>query len=501
MIDTNALLLCDTYKTCHVKMFDKGLKNLVSYWVPRKSMFEKAENQKMVFFGLQAFIQEFLIKYFNDNFFDVTADTIRDTYRKYMNIQIGEGNYGTENIEALHKLGYLPLRLRALPEGSKVNMGIPCIELTATHDDFAWLVQWVECILQAELWKTCNHATIGNMYYKLAKYWYAQNVDDDIDPRNAFSDFGMRGMSCMNEAARCSAAWLLSANKTSTVCALPYIDKFYDADCSYNHFGQGAVSTEHAVISANYANGTDEIAFLKRMLTDTYKNTSFSCLGDTYDYWNFVDVVLPACKKEIMEHNGKLLVRPDSGDQYETVIKTVQKLWDMFGGTTNSKGFKVLDPHIGVILGDGCTLNVVAKIWKKLHSMQFAANNVIFGVGAFCFTAIFEGDKMIVNTRDTYGVAMKASYGVFLKGNGELREVMIYKDPKTDTSKLKKSHKGLVFVEKTEDGFKYTDGMLSREYNEYGKTHTDAMRVVFEDGRMYNRETFTTIRERLAKED
>lgn len=501
MIDTNAILLCDTYKTCHYLMYDKGLAYLTSYWVPRKSMFEREENKKMVFFGLQAFIQEYLIKYFNDNFFDIPSDSILDTFRKYMNIQIGEGNYGTENIEALHKLGYLPLRLRALPEGSKVNMGVPCIELTNTVSGFAWLVQWVECILQAELWKTCNHATIGNMYYRLAKYWYGKNADEWLDPRNSFSDFGMRGMSCINEAARCSAAWLLSANKTSTVCALPYIDKFYDADCSYNHFGQGGVSTEHAVISANNANGTDETMFLKRMLTETYKNASFSFLGDTYDYWNFVDNVIPSCKEEILSHNGKLLVRPDSGDQYETVIKTVQKLWNVFGGTTNSRGFKVLDGHIGIILGDGCTLNALSKIWSKLNSMQFAANNVIFGVGAFCFSAVFEGDRVIVNTRDVYGIAMKASYGVFDDGDGNVKEVMIYKDPKTDTGGLKKSHRGLVFVEKCDGGFKYTDGLLSEDYQVYAKTHYDAMRTVFEDGRMYNRETFKTIRERLGAQD
>ena len=128
--------------------------------------------------------------------------------------------------------------------------------------------------------------------------------------------------------------------------------------------------------------------------------------------------------------------------------------------------------------------------------LVFAANNVIFGVGAFCFSAIFEGDKMIVNTRDTWGIAMKASFGVF----GD-KELFIYKDPKTDTSHLKKSHKGLVFVERDGKDFKYTDELYLTDYEEYGKTHTNAMRTVFKDGKAYNRETFTTIRERLANEE
>jgi nicotinamide phosphoribosyltransferase len=211
---------------------------------------------------------------------------------------------------------------------------------------------------------------------------------------------------------------LLSANKTSSIPALPYIDKYYDADCSFNHIGIGAVSTEHSVMGANYALDGDERTFVKRLLTELYPNTSFSMVSDTYDYWNMVNNIIPSLKNEILAHNGKLLVRPDSGDQYETVINTVLSLWDNFGGDINTKGYKVLNPHIGVILGDGCTQNVVKKIFNELDRLGFAANNVIFGVGAFCFTAIFEGDKMIVNTRDTWGVAMKATYGVF--GDKEL---------------------------------------------------------------------------------
>ena len=495
MIDTNALLLCDTYKTCHDRMYPNSLNTLVSYWVPRKSMFKIEENQKMVFFGLQAFIQEYLIEYFNKNFFNLPLDEVLTTYRKYLNIQLGEGNYDVEKIENLHKLGYLPLRIDALPEGSKVNMGVPCIRVINTDRSFAWLVQWIECILQAELWKPCNHATIGNMYYNLAKLFYEHNVDDNIDPRMAFADFGMRGMSCMNEAVRCSAAWLLSANKTSSIPALPYIDKYYDADCSFNHIGIGAVSTEHSVMGANYALDGDERTFVKRLLTELYPNSSFSMVSDTYDYWNMVKNIIPSLKEEVLAHNGKLFIRPDSGDQVETVVNTVLSLWDTFGGTINTKGYKVLDPHIGVILGDGCTLHTVREIWRQLNGLEFAANNVIFGVGAFCFTAMFEGDKMIVNTRDTWGVAMKATYGKF----GD-KELMIYKDPKTDTENLKKSHKGLVFVERDGDNFKYTDGLMVDTYGEYMKTHESAMRSVFINGKMYNRETFTTIRERLANE-
>lgn len=497
MINTNALLLCDTYKEVHNQQYPSTLTKLVSYWVSRKSMFNSnGEYNKMVFFGLQAFIQEYLIEYFNKNFFEVPLNDIIVSFKKYLNIQLGEGNYSVEHVQNLHELGYLPLQINALSEGSLVNMGVPCIEITNTHDDFAWLVQWIECILQAELWKTCNHATIGNMYYKLAKLYYSKTVDDNIDVRNAFADFGMRGMSCMNEATRCSAAWLLSSNKTSSIPALPYIDKYYDADCSFNHIGVGAISTEHSVMGANFAIDGDEKTFVKRLLTELYPHASFSMVSDTYDYWNMIDNILPSLKKEILEHDGKLLVRPDSGDQFEVTVETVQKLWNTFGGNINSKGYKVLNEHIGVILGDGCTLQTVRRIWIELEHRGFAANNVIFGVGAFCFTAIFEGDKMIVNTRDSWGIAMKSTWGLF----GD-KEIFIFKDPKTDTDHLKKSHKGLVFVEQDGTDFKYTDELYQKDYDEMINTgHKSAMRTVFQNGKMLNRESFTTIRERLANQ-
>ena len=113
----------------------------------------------MVFFGLQAFIKEYLMGYFQENFFDLTEDEMVSLYTDSMDIQIGKDNYDLDKIVQLHKLGYLPLEIRALSEGTLVPMGVPCIEITNTNDDFAWLVQWIECILQVELWKPCCHAT------------------------------------------------------------------------------------------------------------------------------------------------------------------------------------------------------------------------------------------------------------------------------------------------------------------------------------------------------
>lgn len=484
MVKPHVLLLSDTYKQVHDRMYPDGLTQLVSYWTPRKSMFKHID--RMVFFGLQEFISKYLVEAFNE-FFNTDWSIVGMEYVAYMDTQIGCKNYDIQKIHDLHELGYVPLHIRALPEGTLVDMGVPCIEIINTHPDFAWLVQWIECILQVEIWKMCCHATIGHEYFKVAKYYYDKTTDG-ADPEMAMADFGMRGMSCLDEAVRASASWLLSFNKTSTIPALKYLDYYYDCEKCEEKIGIGAVSTEHSVMGANYAVDGDEITFIKRLLTELYPDTSFSMVSDTYDYWNLVDNLLPQCREEIMNHNGKLLIRPDSGDIVEISVKTVQKLWDMFGGSVNEKGYKELDPHIGIIYGDGCTLDRVKEIWRHLEELGFAANCITFGVGAFCFTALNEDGKMVVLTRDTFGIAMKATYGVI---NG--KEYFIYKDPKTDTDHLKKSHKGCCRVYRE-------DGRLKCEDELYGLSNDTLLQTVFYEGHVMKRETIEDIRKRLKGE-
>lgn len=483
MIDIMMLLFSDTYKHTHPRMYPQSQDKLVSYLVARKNMSKAFP--KVVFNGLQPFLVKYLVKGFNEQFFNRPLIEVEAEYKHYMDIQIGVENTEWHRIEALHKLGYLPLEIRALPEGTLVNMGIPVVEMTNTHPDFAWVVQWVECILQAELWAPCCYATVGKAYHDLAEKYYTETTDG-ADPFMAMADFGMRGMSCIEDSIRASAGWLLSFNKTSTIPALPYIDEYYMANCAKNGIGRGAVSTEHSVMGANYAIDGDEITFVKRLLTELYPNTSFSMVSDTYDYWNMVENIIPACKKEILAHNGKLLIRPDSGDMVEITIRTIESLWNTFGGTINSKGYKELDPHIGLIYGDGCTLNRVHTIYEELKKLGYAATNVVFGVGAFCFHALFDDEgKMTVLTRDTFGMAMKATYGVF----GD-KKLFIFKDPKTDTDNLKKSHKGCCRVYEE-------NGELKCEDELYEMSDDTLLTTVFKDGHITKIHSFMEIRERI----
>lgn len=488
MNNISFMLMADTYKNTNPDAMPKGLTRLISYITPRKSMFKNIE--KVVFFGLQGFIQEFLIDLVNDTFFRRKKEDVVAEYKSYLDTQIGEQSYDLSKIAALHDLGYLPIKMKALPEGSLVNMGVPCIELTNTHPDFAWVVQWIECIAQSELFGMCNWATMAHEYRKLANDFY-ERTTDGAKPAMAMADFGFRGLGVDN-GIRATSSWLLSFDKTSTIPAMQYIDKMYNAECAKNHIGIGAVSLEHATVCSNLAICETEESLLRRLLTTVYKDTSFSYVSDSFDYWGLVNDTLPKLKKEIMEHNGKFLVRPDSGDIVEISVKTVQKLYEIFGGTTNSKGYKELNSKVGIIYGDGCQYSKIEEIWTKLEKLGFAADTILFGVGAFSFTAMCTPeDGMICLTRDTFGFAMKSTDCVI---NG--KEYTIQKNPKTDQNHLKKSHKGLCCVTKDGDDYVCHDGYTSETL-----PADNLLMTVYRDGQFVRTTNFADIRERLNAND
>lgn len=485
MNNISFMLMADTYKNTNPDALPEGLTKLTSYITPRKSMFKNID--EMVFFGMQGFVKEYLVNLVNDTFFGCPKEEVIANYKHYLDIQIGEQSYDIGRIEKLWDLGYLPIQISSLPEGSIVTMGTPCIEITNTNPDFAWVVQWVECIMQSALYGTCNWATVAHEYRKLANEFY-EKTTDGANPAMAMADFGFRGLGIEN-GIHASSSWLLSFDKTSTIPALQYIDKMYNARCATNHIGIGAVSLEHATVCSNLAVCETEENLLRRLLTTVYKNTSFSYVSDSFDYWGLVENTLPILKKEIMEHNGKFLVRPDSGDIVEISVKTVQKLWELFGGSINSKGYKVLDPHIGIIYGDGCQYLKIKEIWTKLEALGFAANNILFGVGAFSFTAMCtEEDGMVCLTRDTFGIAMKSTDCVI-----DGKEYGIQKNPKTDLSHMKKSHRGLCYVHKNNDGKIVCDD----NYNLDTIPDDNLLQPVYIDGVLLRNDYFMNIRARL----
>ena len=511
MFNCNALLLKDFYKMCHLSMIDKGMTRSVSYYTPRMSRVKQWNS--VVNFGLQAFCKNYLIDYFNETFFNRSEDEVVNEYAHYANKSMGAGVVDVEPIRALHRLGYLPIEVFSLPEGVEVPIHCPIFGITNTHPDFAWLGQALESLISAEMWYPMICATVGHTYRKIVDKWYDKTCDDNVPRRRALGNFDFRGDQGLDAALKAGSAWCLSFVNTATVPVIPYLEKFYNCDCGKDEVAFGAVSTEHFVMCSNSAKDTAdnpvyeyadidphrERVFLKRLLTELYPNTSFSCVCDSYDYWNVVDNILPTLKDEILNHNGCMLVRGDSGDCVKVVTETVFHLWDIFGGTINSKGYKVLNSHVKALYGDSITVQRAEEIYRILEENGFAAQNVSLGVGSFSMHCIEEDSVYQVFTRDTFGCAIKAVYAEFTDENGNVTKMPVYKDPKTDREagggNFKKSQKGCCVVTKENGVYSYTDNW-TYEFAHKLATNQE-MITIFKDGKMIVNDDLNTIRQRL----
>ena len=576
-MNTNPLLMIDFYKATHSEQYPKGLTRMVSYYTPRMSRL--GDVNKVTLFGLQAFIKEYLIEGFNTYFFNRPIEEVVAEYTRVLNYTMGEGSYDATKVTKLHGLGYLPLQISALPEGTRSNIGVPQIEITNTHPDFVWLVNTIETLLSCTMWHTQVSAEVGYRYRKIVDK-YVDLTCENVDPRNVLGDFSMRGQQSAESAIKSSAGWLLSFNNTATVPAIMWLEKNYNCDITKDVVGRGAISTEHSVMCSNFSVDGDEITQVKRLLTEIYPKHSFSMVSDSYDYWNMVTNIIPQCKEEILAHEGYIGIRGDSGDPIEVIagkeykevndeefdwimnkskkwvkyyfdypeydfniiikhnedyykvyvecewtnergawtdkkyyyvddyhvrieeytpvvedMGTVWALWQTFGGTVNSKGYKVLDPHVKAIYGDSITPYRCEEIYNRLMKKGFAINNVVLGVGSFSMMCLEnyndEKDEFTYSpyTRDTFGIAVKATYAEDADGN----PIMIMKQPKG--CDWKKSQKGCCFVTHDENGnYTYEDGLTWENVEE---TDNNDLVPVFKDGKMIREWNLDGIRTRM----
>ena len=496
MFSMNPLLAIDFYKSTHKEQYPVGLTRLCSYYTPRMSRLK--DTDKITFFGLQYFIKEYLETMFNEQFFSRDIEEVVAEYDHVLTTTLGVGAYESEKVRDLHKLGYLPIAIYAVPEGTRTKIGVPQLMITNTHADFVWLVNTLETLISCTLWHCQISAEVGWRYRQIVDKYVNLTCDDNVDPRRLLGDFSMRGQHSLESATKSSAAWLLSFYNTATVPAIMFHEKYYNADCTKEPVGYGAISTEHSVMCSNYAVDGDEITHIRRLLKEIYPNHNFSMVSDSYDYWNLVENILPQVKDDIMTHNGKLSIRGDSGDPVKVVVHTVEKLWDIFGGTTNSKGYKILDPHIGVIYGDSITPQRCEQIYDWLMRLGFAVNNVALGVGSFsmmCLETTPPLDKDYIThettsrqfqpyTRDTFGIAIKATYAEM----GEFKKIPIYKAPKENA--WKKSQKGCCVVSKTTGD--YTDGW---EFFEAAVHPDNLLQNVWLNGKFIKETSLKQIRE------
>lgn len=479
----NALLLTDGYKTGHHQQYPKGTEEVYSNWTPRSNTYAPDGCNKVLSFGQQYVIQ-WLHDYFNDNFFSQPKDKVCQEMKEELSLYLGT-EYDVTHFEELHDLQYLPIRVKSLPEGVEVPIRVPMLTVVNTHKDFYWVTNFLETILSTMLWLPMTSASIALRYKRIFKQWVSQTDPDNlgfIDFQG--HDFSMRGMGGLQSAVSSGMGHASVFLGSDTLPVISGLRKYYAAD----GFVVGSVNaTEHSVMCAGTKD--DEIGTFSHLM-DTYPTGILSVVSDTWDLWKVLTEYLPTLKEDVLARDGKLVIRPDSGDPVDIICgeaKTlggtaakdrgvVEILWEVFGGTTNSQGFKVLDAHIGAIYGDSITTDRAEQICQRLHDKGFASTNVVLGIGSFTYQ---------FNTRDTFGFAMKATSVVV---DGVRRE--IFKDPITDDG-VKKSAKGLVKIELSKGEYVLVDQVTEAEEQE------GELQVIYADGKFMNTITIQEIRDRI----
>jgi len=359
-----------------------------------------------------------------------------------------------------------------------------------TKPEFFWLTNYIETLASCELWMTSNSATIAYNYRKLLDDYALKTVGDKSFVPFQGHDFSFRGMGGLESAILSGMAHLLSFVGTDTIPAITALEHLYNANIEKELVGTSVPATEHSIQCA-YG---DDMAYLKRMITEVHPSGIVSVVSDGYDFWDVIGRVIPALKTEIMNRKGgtivdKVVIRPDSGDPVliltgdpngKTELErkgAVEALWDIFGGTVSPMGYKMLDSHIGLIYGDAITYDRAKEICEKLANKGFASTNVVYGIGSFTYQ---------YNTRDTLGFALKST---FCKINGVDKQ--IFKDPKTDNG-VKKSLKGKVQVLMVNGKLTALDGFGSKDDD-----RRDLLTEIYRDGKLLVDDNLSAIRGRL----
>lgn len=525
MTITAASMQKDVYKEFHSRAYHPDVSEVYANYTSRSGKLSNVENNdKVAFVGLQYFIKSYLQEEW-DEFFKAEKSEAVANHKRIMSSMLGYP-VNVKYLEDLHDLGYLPLRIKALPEGSLVPYLVPPITVVNTKEGFQWLTNMIETVLSCENWPIQTSATTSVAYLKVFKEFAEKTgLPQDFVPFQGH-DFSFRGMFGKHAAAMSGFGHLASGLVgTDTIPAVLFAEKYYGANVDKELVGCSVDATEHSVTCSWIMEG--EIEFFKYLMREQSPTGILSVVSDTWDFWTLVTEYLPKLKDEIMARDGTLVIRPDSGDpvkiltgykispvsEYSELFENqeeaeqdvrkngyeayrwngeyfgfeqdqtiplmfcevkglIECLWDTFGGTTTDKGFKLLDEHIGAIYGDAITLVRQRQILQRLMDKGFASK-VVLGIGSYSYQYV---------TRDTHGSAVKATSVV---KNGE--RIAIFKDPKTDTKK--KSAKGLLKIDRVDGELTLFDDVTEQEESE------GLLEVVFENGKLIKETTLAQVRD------
>lgn len=482
----------DFYKADHRRQYPEGTQFVYSNLTPRSDRLFNWENKsgKVIFFGLQGFIKAYLIDLWNKEFFHLPKSEVVAHFKRRMDTSLGPvaDSIETKHIEDLHDLQFLPIHIKALPEGTQVPIGVPMLTVVNTNSDFFWLTNYLEDMLSNMLWKPTTSATIAFEYKKMLVN-FAKKTGAPLDFVGFQGhDFSFRGMSGIEDAMMTGAGHLTSFCGTDTIPSIDYLEDYYNCDATKELIGASVPATEHSVMCAG--GKVDELLTFKRLITELYPSGFVSIVSDTWDFWKVITEFTVTLKEEILARDGKTVFRPDSGDPVEIICGNdllgfsspeakgaVECLWDIFGGTTNEQGYKMLNEKVGLIYGDSITLQRAQAILEGLERKGFASSNIVFGIGSYTYQHV---------TRDTFGFAMKATHAIV---NGV--DIPMFKEPKTDSG-TKKSARGLL---KVDENLNLIQNCTQEESNE------GLLKTVFFDGKLEKETSLAEIRNRIDQEN
>jgi nicotinamide phosphoribosyltransferase len=481
----NPLFLIDFYKVGHVSQYPEDTTQVWSNWTPRSTRVPGQDS--VVFFGLQYFCKEILQREWDQNFFRQSLNTVLAEYRELIRATLGVENPKTDHIEALHGMGYLPIEIYALPEGVSVPLRVPALVITNTDPRFYWLPNYLETILSNILWKPCTSATTAQAYRRLfLKHARAAGETDFSFVDWQGHDFSFRGMAGREDAVLSGMAHLLSFSGTDTVPAIVAARKYYHANLTC---GGSVPATEHSVMCAG--GQQDELETFRHLIEDVYPAGIVSVVSDTWDLWKVLTEYIPALKDKILARDGKLVIRPDSGDPVKIMTgdDSMPEITPENRGAlrllARALGFSIRSEELakinkgGLIYGDSVTLERADQILSRAVQQSFSPYNMVFGIGSYTYEYV---------TRDTYGFAMKATA---VRRGSEI--IDIFKKPVTDNGE-KTSLKGIPAVYRNDSNGEYYVEDKNRTPEDLDNC---AFRKVFSQGMLVVEDDFETIRARV----
>ena len=455
MHNYNPILNVDSYKTSHYLQYPEGTQYVSSYIESRGGQYKEA-----VFFGLQAFIKQYLTT-------PISAADIDEAEELCLAHGVPFNRDGWEHILIQHQ-GFLPIEIQAVPEGTIVPVQNVLAQVINTDPACYWLTSYVETALLRAVWYPTTVATQSREAKKIIQRYLEETADNLDGLPFKLHDFGARGASSEETAAIGGLAHLVNFQGTDTIAALLAGRRYYNAPMA----GFSIPAAEHSTMTS-WGREHETEAYANMLTQFSGEGRLVAVVSDSYDLWSAIENIWGGELKERVENNGgTLVIRPDSGDPVDVVTQTIERLMRIFGARINNKGYRVLPDFVRVIQGDGVSLHTIEGILAAMKARKQSADNIAFGMGAELLQKV---------NRDTMKFAMKASA---VRVNGLWRDV--YKDPITDTGK--RSKKGRLALVRRGNGIIHT----IRE-QELGN-RTNLLRPIFRNGKVLAEQDLDEIR-------